>query len=115
MPTEMPDPPDYFEIVRGLTDDPEVLKALDAAEKMYLCRGADLGTRKHRMGENHLPQGPNEDVGQCPYCWAMMPVLRPDGETYGEHTVDCSLPRRHPGYCKPGGQGHPSAEHIRGS
>ncbi len=65
-------------------------------------------------GPHRVPSGPNEDVAVCPDCWGMTWVLRPDGETYGDHLADCSLPRRHEGDCKPGGQGHPRAATIRG-
>jgi hypothetical protein len=60
------------------------------------------------------PQGPNEDLAQCPICWAVDHALRPVGETFGQHIPDCSLPLRHYGYCKPGGNGHPRSEHERG-
>ena len=65
-------------------------------------------------GPHRRPQGPNEDVDQCQHCWSVSYVLRPDGETYGEHLPDCSLPRRHESYCQPGGEGHPRAATIRG-
>jgi hypothetical protein len=60
--------------------------------------------------------GPNMDIGQCPKCWAPMGVMRPDGESFGWHTEDCSLPMRHAGYCKPGGKGHviPDGWKLRG-
>lgn len=63
---------------------------------------------------HRTPQGPNEDLAQCLLCGAPSHKLRPEGETYGDHLPDCSLPRRHEGYCKPGGTGHPTAEVIRG-
>lgn len=63
---------------------------------------------------HRAPQGPNEDVAQCPKCWSLDFVLRPDGETFGDHAADCSLPRRHESYCQPGGSGHAPAEKIRG-
>src|SRR4051812_20630762 len=65
---------------------------------------------------DHLfPSGPNEDIGQC-RCGAPIGVLRPEGETYGWHIADCSLPLRHRGYCVGGGSGHeiPTTEKIRG-
>lgn len=31
------------------------------------------------------PEGPNEDVSQCPLCWSLSWELRPEGETFGEH------------------------------
>ena len=62
------------------------------------------------------PAGPNEDLAQCPKCWSMTFALRPEGETFGWHLDDCSLPMRHEGYCQPGGNGHvvPPGEKIRG-
>lgn len=66
-------------------------------------------TREHRE-----PQGPNEDIASCTSCWGITFTLRPEGETFGLHADDCSLPVRHEGYCVGGGEGHPPAEHIRG-
>ena len=60
------------------------------------------------------PQGPNEDVSVCPRCWALSWELRPEGETFGLHLPDCSLPIRHESFCAPGGLGHPPARQIRG-
>lgn len=60
------------------------------------------------------PEGPNEDVGQCPLCRSFMAVMRPWGETYGWHADDCALPIWHAGRCAPGGSGHPAAPTIRG-
>jgi hypothetical protein len=62
------------------------------------------------------PAGPNEDLGQCHKCWMPVGVLRPDGESFGWHRDDCSLPMRHRGYCQPGGAGHvrPEGWKIRG-
>lgn len=65
-------------------------------------------------GPHRFPEGPNEDVSVCPTCWSPTYELRPDGETYGDHLQDCSLPRRHQSYCQPGGAGHPRAATIRG-
>ncbi len=65
-------------------------------------------------GPHRMPSGPNEDIAQCPRCWGLTYSLRPDGETYGDHLADCSLPRRHEGECEPGGKGHPRAAAIRG-
>lgn len=65
-------------------------------------------------GPHRGPQGPNEDLAQCHTCWSVNYALRPDGETYGDHLPDCSLPLRHGGYCVPGGTGHPPSEHVRG-
>jgi hypothetical protein len=66
--------------------------------------------------EHPEPAGPNMDLGQCMTCWMPVGVMRPEGETYGWHSDDCSLPLRHAGYCKPGGRGHvvPAGEKIRG-
>lgn len=60
-----------------------------------------------------LPEGPCEDVGQCQKCRRLMPVLRPDGECYGHHAPDCSLPERHYGICVGGGSGHRTTK-LRG-
>lgn len=60
--------------------------------------------------------GPNMDIGQCARCWMPMGAMRPDGESYGWHLDDCSLPMRHAGYCEPGGSGHvmPDGWKLRG-
>ncbi|MET1008112.1 MAG: hypothetical protein ABWX96_21355 [Propionibacteriaceae bacterium] len=60
------------------------------------------------------PEGPNEDMDQCPKCGYLSHTMRPPGETYGWHDADCSLDERHPSYCQPGGAGHPPAALIRG-
>jgi len=60
------------------------------------------------------PEGPNEDVSQCPRCLSLSWEFRPEGETYGWHAPDCSLEERHPSYCQPGGAGHPPAARVRG-
>lgn len=65
-------------------------------------------------GPHRGPQGPNEDLSQCPVCWLPSHAMRPEGETYGEHLPDCRLPIRHPSFCEPGGTGHPPAATIRG-
>lgn len=65
-------------------------------------------------GPHRIPQGPNEDIAQCPVCLAPDYVLRPPGETFGEHLPDCSLPERHEGRCVGGGNGHPRAPLVRG-
>lgn len=65
-------------------------------------------------GPHRGPEGPNEDIAQCPRCWRLSWCLRPEGETYGWHDPDCSLPARHESYCRPGGDGHPVAAKIRG-
>lgn len=64
---------------------------------------------KHRV-----PEGPNEDWGMCRLCHAHTFEMRPEGETYGDHLPDCSLPRRHESYRVGGGAGHPRAPKIRG-
>lgn len=65
-------------------------------------------------GPHRGPQGPNEDLDQCPECWGISHALRPEGQTYGDHLPDCSLPLRHESYCAPGGAGHPPSQHVRG-
>jgi hypothetical protein len=65
-------------------------------------------------GPHRGPQGPNEDVALCPRCFERSWELRPEGETYGWHLADCSLPERHEGYCQSGGEGHLAAPLIRG-
>lgn len=65
-------------------------------------------------GPHRRPEGPNEDVDQCLQCGSLSWCLRPEGETYGEHLPDCSLPLRHESHCRPGGAGHPAATKIRG-
>jgi hypothetical protein len=65
-------------------------------------------------GPHRGPQGPNEDLAQCPICLEPSHGMRPEGEEYGGHRDDCSLPRRHEGYCQPGGDGHPPPAVVRG-
>jgi hypothetical protein len=65
-------------------------------------------------GPHRGPQGPNEDLAQCLACWGVSYEMRPEGEEYGGHRADCSLPRRHESYCEPGGAGHPEPEVVRG-
>lgn len=65
-------------------------------------------------GPHRGPEGPNEDLGQCAKCWSLSHVLRPEGETFGHHLSDCSLPIRHGGECIGGGTGHPAAPKVRG-
>lgn len=65
-------------------------------------------------GPHRGPQGPNEDLSQCSTCWEPSYSMRPEGETYGTHLPDCSLPPRHESFCEPGGAGHPVAARIRG-
>lgn len=65
-------------------------------------------------GTHRPPEGPNEDMDQCPRCGSLSHTMRPVGETYGWHLKDCSLPERHESSCQPGGAGHPDAPLIRG-
>ncbi|AMS02708.1 hypothetical protein BJD55_gp058 [Gordonia phage Yvonnetastic] len=65
-------------------------------------------------GPHRGPQGPNEDVSVCDVCWMMSYSMRPEGETFGWHIADCSLPVDHESYCVGGGDGHPPARKIRG-
>lgn len=65
-------------------------------------------------GPHRGPEGPNEDLSMCRTCGSPTYALLPDGETYGDHLPDCSLPRRHESYCQPGGAGHQAAPKIRG-
>jgi hypothetical protein len=71
-------------------------------------------TRENCPRPHRYPQGPNEDVGPCPGCGGNSWELRPEGETYGYHARDCSLPIRHEGNCVGGGSGHPAVVKIRG-
>jgi hypothetical protein len=64
-------------------------------------------------GPHRAPEGPNEDLAQCPRCWSPTYAMRREGETYGEHLPDCSLPQRHESYCRPGGAGHPRSSTVR--
>lgn len=84
-------------------DDPEYRKATEVER-----------VRTHTEEPHRGPQGPNEDIGQCPVCWSITAALRPENETFGLHLPDCSLERRHRGYCVGGGKGHEPAEVIRG-
>ena len=81
----------------------------DCADREEMYKGKPCPRGPHRP-----PEGPNEDVGACPVCGAMSFELRPEGETYGEHLPDCSLPVRHESYCQPGGEGHPPSRVVRG-
>lgn len=65
-------------------------------------------------GPHRGPEGPNEDITQCAGCGSVTYVMRPPGETFGDHLPDCALPISHESYCQPGGSGHPRAEKIRG-
>lgn len=60
------------------------------------------------------PEGPNEDIGQCRFCGMPGFAMRSEGETFGHHLEDCSLPINHESYCVGGGAGHPEAKKIRG-
>ena len=73
-----------------------------------------LGEIPCPLGPHRGPEGPNEDLGQCPKCWGLSYRMRPEGEEFGGHIPDCSLPRRHESYCVGGGNGHPPAEKRRG-
>ena len=64
--------------------------------------------------EHRGPQGPNEDVGWCYVTGQPTYSMRPENEQIGLHDDDCSLPRRHRGYCQGGGNGHPPTEVVRG-
>lgn len=66
------------------------------------------------IGPHRGPQGPNEDLAQCAGCGSVSYAMRPEGETYGLHAADCSLPNRHPGHCEGGGAGHLPAPTVRG-
>jgi hypothetical protein len=65
-------------------------------------------------GPHRGPEGPNEDIAACWRCGMPSWVMRPDGEEFGGHIADCSLPRRHEGYCVGGGKGHPTPKVMRG-
>jgi hypothetical protein len=65
-------------------------------------------------GPHRGPQGPNEDLAQCFSCLMPSWMLRPEGQEYGRHLADCSLPRRHESWCVGGGDGHPDAPVQRG-
>lgn len=65
-------------------------------------------------GPHRGPEGPNEDLAQCPRCFSVHWCRRPVGEEFGGHIRDCSLPRDHESYCQPGGLGHPPPLYRRG-
>lgn len=65
-------------------------------------------------GPHRGPEGPNEDITMCPGCGSPTFVLRPWGETFGNHLSDCSLPVWHESYCVGGGTGYPPARLVRG-
>lgn len=65
-------------------------------------------------GPHRGPQGPNEDLAQCPRCMAPSYGRRNSTEQYGLHLKDCSLPRLHGGRCVGGGDGHAPASLVRG-
>lgn len=93
---------------------PDLSKGIGEMTRDELEAAVGFVLNRCKSGPHRLPEGPNEDVGQCPDCWCPIGVMRPEGETFGDHLADCSLPIRHPGYCEPGGSGHPRAEHVRG-
>ena len=72
------------------------------------------GERVAACGPHRLPEGPNEDIAVCFRCGHPMFAMRPENEQFGLHDDDCSLPRRHQGYCVGGGKGHPPTEVVRG-
>ena len=65
-------------------------------------------------GPHRSPEGPNEDMAQCHRCLVIDFTMRPENEQYGLHADDCSLPRRHQGWCEGGGTGHAPVEIVRG-
>lgn len=75
----------------------------------YFGRSGECPSAPHRG-----PQGPNEDLSQCPECAMPSWSLRPAGEEFGGHLPDCSLPQRHESYCVGGGVGHPDPLVRRG-
>lgn len=99
------EPERWAELARRSAELRAMLGELPEPEEPEPCDG------KHRG-----PEGPNEDMAQCPSCWAITYVMRPEGETFGWHADDCSLPLRHESYCVGGGPGHrvPAGETIRG-
>lgn len=66
-----------------------------------------------KFGPHRPPEGPCEDISQCPFCLSPSFSMRPPGECFGHHAPDCSLPERHESYCKGGGFGH-KTEVLRG-
>lgn len=88
-----------------------------AGQTRHLCDhrcGCTPGYQPCPRGPHRGPGGPNEDLAQCRTCRSPTYALRPEGETYGYHSPDCSLPARHESYCQPGGDGHADAPLIRG-
>lgn len=73
-----------------------------------------MGTEECPNAPHRGPEGPNEDLGQCPICWAPSYSRRPEGEEFMGHLPDCSLPRDHASYCVDGGKGHPAPRKRRG-
>lgn len=73
------------------------------------ARGGACGHDEHRG-----PQGPNEDIAFCYATGLRAYSMRPENEQIGLHADDCSLPRRHNGYCVGGGHGHPPTAVVRG-
>lgn len=98
--------PDAFQ-----SPEPEWLSELDEIdnEPLWPYRGKVCPDGPHRG-----PEGPNEDMGQCGKCGGFSFSMRPEGETFGRHWSDCSLPNRHQGECVGCGAGHPDAPMIRG-
>lgn len=94
---------------------PLLLKAVQQVRREDVDRQCVWSTPpKCPKGPHRGPQGPNEDIAQCPTCLSPTFAMRPEGETFGEHLSDCSLPLRHQGYCKPGGNGHEPSRKVRG-
>lgn len=66
------------------------------------------------IAKHRGPEGVNEDIATCFRCNSFSYSMRPEGETWGNHLPDCSLPVRHESYCVGGGTGHPPSKEIRG-
>lgn len=92
---------DLWAKLQALPVEPDALRYIDTRE--------NCPRQPHRG-----PQGPNEDLGQCPLCLSISYSMRPEGETYGLHLEDCSLPVGHESNCQPGGAGHLVGSHVRG-
>lgn len=78
--------------------------------------GGNPWTPQHAcpLGPHRGPEGPCEDLAQCPQCGAPTWSMRPPGEVYGGHAPDCAAPERHEGHCPPGGEGHGEPVLVRG-
>lgn len=63
---------------------------------------------------HRVPEGVNEDIATCWRCNSPTFSMRPEGETFGEHMSDCSLPIGHESYCVGGGVGHTPSRKVRG-